>query len=171
MKGRRLVAGVAVVVAAAGILLQAAPIAPTQTELPEEVFTLRGLKQVRFKIAPIPANLDAAGVTEQMLGKFVQLLSDRGFEIVEDEQAPLLQLVTNGKSSAEHPSVIAVILAVGVHQRVTLHRLELEITTPTTTVSHAVVTTKGQVAEVLPAEIETFVRQFTNIVELANAGK
>ena len=171
MRHPRLIAIVTLLmITAAAWWLDAAPSKPADFELPQEVMTLRGIKAIRIQVTPVTAYLDVEGATMEMVEEaLAERLTELGYEVVDDPKAPKLLVRPYECLSDDLPTGVGLNLVIGVHQEITVHRLEKKMTVPTTVLTHSVLTTKGQVARVLKETTEDLAGRFAQLVRLADA--
>ena len=161
-------AGVVLAMAAMSWWLRAAPIIGARPMLPDEILTLQGLRDVRLKTAPVTPTLLEHGITMEMLQAFRQRLAERGFELTEKQDVPIIQFSARVQTNARHPRIVAIYFVVDVHQRVRLHRIDRDLSVPTISVSHAAITTRDQVESILEQEVRDLADRFLKFLDLAN---
>ena len=148
--------------------LHAAPIRNARPKLPDEIITLHGLREIRLKTVPLGPSLTELNVTKEMMRAFEERLVEKGFEVTEKQDVPIIQVSARLQTNSRHPDIIAVYFVVDVHQRVRVYRIDQDLTVPTISISHAVITTPNQVADMLEQEVRDLADRFNKFVDLAN---
>ncbi len=116
------------------VVAWSAPIKETpQRAIPPQVYSLADLDRISVGFAlPLPDELRSAGMTEQkILAACAKELSDAGFEIVADADAPRLQMIAILATDDLSPNQRGYALLATIDQPVRVQRLEQTLVLPT----------------------------------------
>ncbi len=149
--------------------LLAAPVGRDFREVPDELRVVANIKQLRVDVALLPAVLTEADVTRrQILEQATAKLTEVGFEVVEDEQAPLIMFTASTLEDPAMPDIIAYTVFVDVVQKVHLYRLEEDVTVPTATVSVQRLAKRSELVEELDDCIDQALDHFIRAERIAS---
>ncbi len=171
MSGIRIIAFIFVFIAALGVgfYAVAAPSLPVDKNISEEILCLQKITEVRIAIDPLPADVRAAGVRSENLMEIMKArLDDAGIKVTDAPKTTRLVLKCLTLRDSKQPNTVAVIFFLDVQQRVTIERLNAQMTLPTTTVLGTALTTPGNLKEVTIDRCHLAMRLFTDVAQQAD---
>ncbi len=155
----------AAVVALIGLAAWAAPIVPERRELAAQTQSLAQLKRLNLVVRELPPEMRDAGMTAERIEEIWRpRLTDAGFELTDDENAPMLELRTIVILESTVPDAIAINPYMLLHQNVKLNRTGADLTLPTYARVMVGMEKKQNIVEPTEAALrellETFLREF-----------
>lgn len=151
-----------------GVLLGAALMAPgnpiVTTHLSDEFFSVAGLKRVRLNIGEVPKDLERAGLTSAKIRKqWTTTLTEAGLQVVDDPNAPALNLLTLGGIDPSRPDNVIFVFLLELEQRVLIERLKESLVVPTYTKLFVGVEPPDQAEQVAAEGLEEEINHFLYI--------
>ena len=147
----------------------AAPIMPVRGGLPDEAYSLAGMRRINAFVDAVPTEVrDAADKIEQV---FFARLEDAGLEIAEapeEKTLPKVVLQIQAATDTDQPDSLALGLVIAVHQPVTVERLDARLMVPTVSTSNVLLTTRDKASEVLEAEVKKLTTYVTKVIRVAS---
>ncbi|MAE67578.1 MAG: hypothetical protein CMJ18_25250 [Phycisphaeraceae bacterium] len=158
----------------ASLRTTAAPVLPGGgPKVPDELLSLADVKAIRLDAGPLPRRLLGIGADTEAYRQVIRkALKESGFEISEDEDAPMLVSRVLVNEDPEHPGTIAIQHVIALRQRVVVDRLDRRLVVPTASVSIVTLASHDNAAAKLDSAVRRNLRTFQLMVNRAtNAGR
>ena len=138
--------------------LPAAPILGKKRMIPDDQKSLAGLREVRVHVSPLRSVLKSLDVRKAKIeALFRQELEASGFKIVTDTAAPRCVLRVVGQKDDRFPDAVSIITVIEIEQRVTVHRIEQDLTFATATFMDVFLAHKSEVSKTVKQKIPSSV--------------
>ena len=113
-------------------LCLAAPFLPAGRRLPDEVISLAGIDRVQVRVRPVARLLSQRGVTAELIERELEEGLERaGFEVVENEGVPTIEVKSLPVNDPAIPDAMAFDIQISVYQSVHIGRLNRKLVVPT----------------------------------------
>jgi hypothetical protein len=115
-----------------GIATRAAPFLLESREIHDQIRSLANVKRIELTIEPMPADIEAAGVSAKSMRRSLsRRLKDAGFVVTQGEDGPVLRFRIATATHDTVPQGIAINLYMALHQRVRIHEIDEDLMVPT----------------------------------------
>ncbi len=156
-------------VLATTVILCAAPLVPTQPQLPDELRCLNGIERVEIVVDDLTPLLRPRVTSATLTRRWTEMLEEAGFAVMPPD-APhdarlVLQYFTTKDDTAGACAALTTVIS--VHQRVRLERLDEAMTLPVSSVAVTTTCTPKTAGETSLRELERATRYFVRFVERA----
>ena len=152
-----------------GLMATAAPFLPGRRQVPAEVLSLTGLKQIRVDVEPHSRLLGSGGLSiVQTRRNIEKLLVDGGLTLSSKPDTPTLQVVMLTSAHPAHREVVAVTYHLSLHQSVAIERLDRIVLVPTYTLVNGELVPVDDVLQNVQNVLPSMVLQFLSRIETAD---
>ena len=153
----------------AALMATAAPIIPSKTMLPYAVRSLAELDQLQVRIMPftdLPPQLQLSA--ERVESIWRRKLVAAGFDVVDDENTPRLELKVKVLSDPDVPDALAMLAVISLKQKVNITRLNKQMPLATYTRAYTSIEPTDRTVKTVGHMLEAMIDGFIAKVRLAN---
>ncbi len=137
-------------------------------DVPDELRCLARLERVSIALAPdsrLPKHVNG----DDLLALVASALEDHGLQVHDGRDTPRILLHHVLVRDPDVEGTVALTISLALHQRVHLHRLELDMTLPVATVATSAIGREADLAALYARQAKAAVEDFLYFMEAADA--